>query len=210
MDLTTIIAILGFVVALIGGIPGILEIRNKWKRSAFEVLFDKENSLACFVRSPIAERKGKLAILLYRVTVVGKGSSPSFLSKIQAHVQCNGKNILGSQFHPFQFSKTDKEGIAKEAICISIGASPKPDRLFLGDWSNFKPGSSGLEYGQPLSFSTAFCFDVSSDEYANCKSLKIELFDYHGTGYRKKIRNFVFKPEYIDFFLMEFDQEISD
>lgn len=129
MDLTLLLAIVAVVIALVGGIPGYIEIRNKWIRSAFEVQFDKNNSFACFIDSPGGERDGKLAVLLGRVEVIGKGSSPSFLARVEVYVRCGRRWVLGQQFYPAHFPETDKNGVTKEAIRVCLGSNPKADCL---------------------------------------------------------------------------------
>lgn len=203
--LTLGLALLGLVIALFGGVPGIINIRNEWRRSAFDVRFDERNSLACFVESPVRDRDGKLAILLYRVTVVGKGSGPSFLADVTLQVRCGGEWVRGKLFQPIRFPETDKNGITKDAVRIRLGNSSESDQMLIASWEDFRPGEVALDFGEPMTFSVASTFHVEPADYSSCDLLRIDLVDFLGKRYRKRIDKFEFETRYESFTLTELD-----
>jgi len=66
-------------IALIGGFPGFLTIKNYWERSNIHIGFDSENSVLVPIDSKDLTLRNKLALLLYRITMTGKGSEPAYI-----------------------------------------------------------------------------------------------------------------------------------
>ena len=86
-----IIAIISLIIAAIGGVPGFLSIKNYLDKSSIRVIFDQNESLPCVIaNSPSPALNGKFAILLYGVTIVGKGAQKFVAFDVNLSIRING------------------------------------------------------------------------------------------------------------------------
>ena len=197
------ISIVALIIALFGGIPGIIGVVDYFKRSLITIGFDPANSLACRINSTATSIGGKPAILLYRITITGKGLQPSYLREIGLALKINGQWINGKQFIPLQRDKTDKNGITKKAVHLRFQKPNGHDEIFVANWENFHPGQKGLGYGEPSHFSYAAYFDIDPNEFSKCQKLQIVVTDYLGNDYSETVDCSRFMKKYSRIFLMQ-------
>ncbi|MFA5903348.1 MAG: hypothetical protein WC836_05390 [Desulfobacula sp.] len=195
--------IVALVIALFGGIPGALGVIDYIKRSSIIIDFDKGNSIACQIKSSNSTINGRPAVLLYRVTITGKGVKPTYLREMKLSVKINGNWHNGQQFSPTQRDENDKNGVTKRAIHIRMEKLNDHDDLLIADWENFHPGEKGLSYGEPSHFSYGAYFDVNSNEFAKCDKLKIVVTDYLGNEYSETVDGSPFTGRYSKLSLLQ-------
>ncbi len=185
----SILPIAAVVVALLGGIPGIINIINHFKTTKLDVQFDEKNSIACYIKRNNNKLDGKLSLLLYRLTITGKGLVPSYVKTISLYLKVNKRWLDGENFIPTEYSVKDKNDV--ENRCLVLIRQNADDKLvtFLGSWKNFRSGEEKLEYGQPLVISQGAVFDISYDDYDKCEKIKILVTDYLGNRYAVKLNS---------------------
>lgn len=195
--------IIALLIALLGGIPGIIGVVDYFKRSSLKIGFDPSNSLACKINSTVASISGKPAILLYLITITGKGFQPSYLREVRLALKTNGKWINGTQFAPSQRDETDKKGVTMKSLHLRFEKPNDHDDIFVANWDNFRPGQKGLGYGEPTHFSYAAYFDIEANEFGRCQRLKIVVTDYLGYDYSETVDCSRFMKDYPRLFLMQ-------
>ena len=94
------LAIIALAIALIGGIPGILGIIDYWKRTSIKIDFDHNQSMAGRIYSSNHSLNGKLALLIYRITITGSGLKPAYFRDINLVIKLNNRWIEGRRFIP--------------------------------------------------------------------------------------------------------------
>lgn len=198
------LSIVALVIALIGGVPGIIALVDYCNRSSIQIGFNQENSVACRIRSESQTINGKPAILLYYMTVTGKGLQPSYLREINLSIKIKGKWISGWQFTPLQRDKTDKNGVTKEAVHLQL---EKPDGghddIFVASWEDFRRGQKGLSRGEPTDFSYAAYFDIDASEFTQCRKLRILVIDYLNNKYSHIVDFSQLTKKFENLFLMQ-------
>ena len=197
------LSIVALVIALIGGVPGIIALVDYWKRSSIQIGFNAENSVACRIRSDSQTINGKPAILLYIMTVTGKGLQPSYLREINLSIKIKGKWISGMQFMPLQREKTDKNGVTKKAVHLRFRKPDVYNDIFIASWEDFRRGQKGLSYGEPTEFSYAAYFDIDTKEFTQCKKLRIFVIDYLNNKYSDIVDFSQFMKNFENLFLMQ-------
>jgi hypothetical protein len=197
------LSIIALVIALIGGVPGIIALLDYCRRSSIQIGFNPENSLASRIRSETPTINGKPAILLYHMTITGKGLQPSYLREINLSIKIKGKWISGWQFAPSQRDKTYKNGVTKEAAHLRLEKPLDHHDIFLASWENFRPGQKGLSYGEPANFSYAAYFDIDANEFTQCRKLRILVIDYLGNKYSDNVDFSQFMRKFENLFLMQ-------
>ena len=174
-------------VAFIGGIPGIIGFIDYYKRTSIKIDFDEQQSIACRIDTMNNNLKGKIAILLYRITITGKGLQPAYIREVNIAIKANSKWIEGKRFNPMQSDKTDNMGVTMRAVHLRIQKSKSYDDLYIADWNDFTPGDKGLQYGEPAFFSYASYFDISQQDLEGCKLFRIIITDFLGNEYKEII-----------------------
>jgi len=197
------LSIVALIIALFGGIPGIIGVVDYFKRSSFTIGFDPNNSLACRINSTTAYIGGKPAILLYRITITGKGLQPSYLREIRLELKIGGHWINGTQFAPLQRDETDIKGITKKALHLRFQKPNDHDDIFVADWVNFHTGQKGLGYGEPSHFSYAAYFNIDPNEFGKCQKLRIVVTDYLGNDYSETVDCSRFMDKYSNLLLIQ-------
>lgn len=179
-------AILALVIALIGGVPGIFNVIDYFNRIEVKIVFDYENSTVCLIDSKNKDFENKFCVLLYRISVVGKGNHPSYIKDIRIAINYKGEWVEGKRFFPTQRKQTDKNGITKKCIQLNLINKEPVVIGFLADWKDFKPQVKGLESGEPNTFSYAAMFDIK-ENYEDCSKLKITITDYLENEYKQYV-----------------------
>ncbi len=196
------IAIISLIIALVGGVPGILSVWNYFNRSSVKIMFDEKESLGCVIKnSQKPDLDGKLALLLYGVTIVGKGNQKFVAYDVNVQIYGNGKWYKGIRFYPVQKEIRKKNGQTSNAIRILVGplkltkrfpmTSYKRvilvhDSLYICDWHNFEPGIS-VGFGEPKTFMLAVYFPRAPVNLSIYDRLKIVVRDYIGNAYSETL-----------------------
>jgi hypothetical protein len=181
------IALVALLISILGGIPGMFALRDYYYRSSIRIDFDEKQSVACKIKSNTNHLKDKLAILLYNLTIVGKGIQPAYLRDINLAVKVNGEWLQGTKFFPTQINETDKMGVTMKAVHLRLEKGADHDDIFIARWDDFIPGQSGIQYGQPSGCSIAAAFSLDDRTFAEATDLKITFTDYLGNKYQKSV-----------------------
>lgn len=197
------LSIVALVIALIGGVPGIIALVDYYKRSSIQIGFNQEQSLACRIRSETPTIDGKPVILLYLMTITGKRLQPSYLREINHSIKMKGKWFSGREFAPLQRDHTDKNGVTKKAVHLRLERPHDHLNILVASWENFRPGQKGLSYGEPEDFSYAAYFDIDANEFTQCRKLRILVIDYLGNKYSDTVDFSQFMKKYENLFLMQ-------
>lgn len=196
------LALISLVVAFAGGIPGILTLQDYLERSSIRIIFDQTQSLPCIVaNSPDKSMDGRFAILLYGVTIVGKGAEQFVAYDTMVSLRANGIWHEGKRFQPVQRESRDKNGPTPAVVRLHIGV-PNPteltqkrsangradfgDTLMLGDWRDFNPGIK-LGFGEPATFMVASYFPNTPPKSASdFDRIRVVLRDYLGNEFSEE------------------------
>jgi len=183
------IAIIALFVALFGGIPGIIQTCNHFSQPALSIDYDADNSIGCFIESDNAKLNGKIVVILYRITVVGKGSKPVFIKKFNLYLKCKDQWLKGEFLRPEIKEVSDKKGEIRSAVMLRHRneAGAITDTMYVADWINFASGDKSLKYGEPEKFSIAIFFEKYINEYDSCKKLRIHVVDYLNNTFKREL-----------------------
>lgn len=182
--LNTALTVITIIIALLGGVPGAINIVDYFGRSSIIIDFNRHNSLACSIKSEDNNLNGRLGILLYRMTIAGKGLEPFYIKHIKVELKSDTGWIEGEQFSPTQKDITDTEGTTKKAI-IFEGKNQIFDNLYISGWKDFVSGEKSLSYGEPITFSYAAAFNIDIKNYKDFKEIRINVSDYLGNAYEE-------------------------
>ncbi len=174
-------------VALIGGIPGVFVVKEHFSKASLKILFDEKQSLACKIQSNNQAQRDKLAILLYRLTITGKGTEPTYVRDIRLALKCGEQLYPGIKFSPKQHEQTDKNGVTEKYLRIFYKKKTSVDLIYVGSWHDFKPSDEGLSFGQPRKYSYAAYFNIHNQNYKKCDELMIIVEDYLGNRFEEKV-----------------------
>ena len=210
-----ILALCGLVIGIFGGVPGFLSIKNYYNKSSVRIMFDEKESMPCFIaNSPRTALNGKFAVLLYRVTIVGKGNHKFVAYDVNVSIRANGVWYEGVRFKPVQRDVTDRNGWTGPAVQIHVGVT-KPsneqkkvdngvfgvgDTLNITEWRDFDPGIN-VGFGEPATFMVAAYFPKAPHDAKNCDRLRIVVRDYLGNTYTEEIGTAGLKKPQFDLFL---------
>src|SRR5262245_54702916 len=140
--------------------------------------FDGGKSGFVLVYSDQPNMTGKIAVLLYRMSIVGNGQLAFYPSEITLFLQCNGSWKGGTQIRP----RKHKDGTSSGAEFVALFGNMVDDKnevgtfkIFVGSWNDFsQENPKGLAYGEPSYFSYAGLFDLADAESSSCSQLKIQ------------------------------------
>ena len=173
------------IIAAVGGVPGIIGIINLYKKSSIKIDFDDKNSMVCIIDTK-TNLRNKLAVLLYSITITGKGVQPSYIAEILVAVRKEKQWVQGKRFIPSQSDKKDPNEITKKAVHLRFERPrEETDNIYIASWNDFAPGQIGLKYGEPVIFSAGFYFDLERQDLEKIDKLKIIVTDYIGNTYKK-------------------------
>ena len=128
------LAILALLVALCGGVPGGLKIYEHYTSPGLtdvQVKFDKDQSLCAFMNSDDIHSNTKLTVLLFKITITGKGQVSIYPSTFTLYLKCRGVWLSGRNFHPMSYLARDGSG-ANVVRCyriISDDPVGRPDQV---------------------------------------------------------------------------------
>ena len=198
----TICGIIGFLIGVIGGVPGFLTLKRHYDRSSTRIIFDRKNTIICrTASSPNPKYENKFSILLYVVTIVGTGDDKFVANDVVISVRSNGIWHNGIRFVPVKHTETDRNGITKKVLKAYVGVkkpptqnSVSPNSSFLDtvgntlsfvDWNDFSPGVS-VAYGEPIKFSVANYFPNPPSNFSSIDKMRIKVFDYLGNSFSEE------------------------
>jgi hypothetical protein len=196
------LALFSLLVALFGGVPGFLALKAYLDRSSVRIIFDQNESVPCIVaNSPNNAMEGKFAILLYGVTIVGKGAEHFVAYDVTVSIRSKGVWHEGRRFQPVQRESRDRNGPTPAVVRLYVGVQNLKevikeraangrvdfgDAIMLGDWRDFRPGIK-LGFGEPATFMVATYFpDTPSSNVSEFDRIRIVLRDYLGNEYSEE------------------------
>jgi hypothetical protein len=178
-----VISVISLVVALVGGVPGVLEVYKYLTRSSVEVGFSEGQSFMCPISSDKAHLNGKMAVGFYDLYVMGRGSEPTPIKNIDFYLNHKGKWIKGTRFSIHRHRESDGKGGTWECIllaseCCVIHVSGW-DELLEGDVRKIEY----VELGHHVRGTISYYFDLKANEIKECKKLKFVVTDYFDNEY---------------------------
>jgi hypothetical protein len=202
------VAWLALVIAILGGVPGLISTADYFKRSSLKIQFDAAQSLACGLQTDNTNLINKLAIVLYRINVTGGGLQPAFVRDLKIEARINKKWIIGSHIAPKLFDEKDLFGNVVKAVLVKWRQGApllvKEAPIHLVHWNEkWNEIGTALQYGEPLNFSYAAFFDVDQSQFQYCDRIKLVVTDYLGHEYTTLVEpNPLMKQGYSDKFLV--------
>lgn len=173
-----VISIISISIALIGGIPGLIEIYKYLTRSSVEVGFSEGNSFICPISSDKAHLNGKMAVGFYDLYVLGRGSDPTPIKSIDFYLKHKGKWVKGTRFFIRKNRSTDSRGETMECILLAN----KENVIHIADWNELLKGDGRkieyLELGHHVRGTISYYFDLKEHEIRKCKKFKFIVRDY--------------------------------
>lgn len=210
-----LLALAGILIGLFGGVPGYLSIKDYYNKSSVRIMFDEKESLPCFIaNSPRKAINGNFAILLYGVTIVGKGNQKFVVYDVNVSIRANGVWHEGVRFKPVQRDVTDRNGWTGMAVQVHVGVTKpsneqkKDDKgvvnvgntLNICEWRDFVPGIN-VGFGEPAMFMVAAYFPEAPDDAKNFDRLRIVVRDYLGNAYTEETGTAGLKKPPFDLFI---------
>jgi hypothetical protein len=199
----TWIAWLALVVAFVGGVPGLINTADYFRRNSLKINFDSAQSVACGIQTDNPKVANKLAVVLYRINITGHGMHPMYLRELRIELKINNNWIVGSHIVPKLFTVTNILGTEVKAIHLRTVEPTATMTLVLEEWNEIGPNSRSLQYGEPLNGSYAAIFDVEQQQFQHCDQLRITATDYLGHEYESVLQTTPFmKRSYAHTFLV--------
>jgi hypothetical protein len=180
------LALTALVVALFGGVPGLISVLDFLKRNSLAVHFDAGKALACPLGINDARHTNKLTMVFHNLTVAGRGLQPSYIREVTLEGRFDGAWALAWHIRPKLFHGSNDFGSFTNAAHLRPTTVPG-DTIVLMNWQDITYGVKGLTYGEPLSFSYAAVFDVDVKRLDRCDKLRFTVIDYLGRRYRKVV-----------------------
>ncbi len=204
------LAITGLIIgalAAVGGVPGILDIWNYYHKSSIRIMFEEKRSIPCFIaNSPRQELNGKFVLLLYGVTIIGKGNHKFVAYDVNVSIRVKNVWYKGIRFKPVQRDVPTGKVVWVNVGMKKAGTNQKDDNLISkGDrlavfWRDFEPGIN-VGFGEPASFTVAAYFPKTPNDAKNFDNIRIDVQDYLGNTYTEETGTVkLFKPPF-DLFL---------
>ncbi|MGO9146624.1 MAG: hypothetical protein ACLQDF_09670 [Desulfomonilia bacterium] len=179
---TSLIAWFSLAVALLGGVPGIISIKNDLFKTAIEISYDKNNSFLALLASDQKERFDKKVVGFYGIRFVGSGDAPTTVSAIRFYIKVRGEWVEGKQIELQTNYVADKK-----TPCLIMGNTK--DNLVVVNWINFREfyGEYYIERGKVFPFNVAFMFDLPEDDIVSSKKWKFVVTDHLRKQYSTNI-----------------------
>jgi len=170
-------------IALIGGVPGILQCVEYFNKTSARIFYDSDNSRFIPISSRNAGLSGKTALILLRIQVVGAGEKDTHIANIATSAYYKGKWIPGTRLHPKLDEWTDAQGISKKYITVKHKKDEDTTVVTHMAWRKFEPGRYTLGYGEPTEFSYACYYNIPAEQRREITKLRIRIYDYLGSSY---------------------------
>jgi hypothetical protein len=204
-----VVSMISMLIALVGGIPGILEVYRYLTRSSIKVGFSEGQSFMCPIASDKAHLNGKMAVGFYDLYVMGLGSDPTPIKSIDFYLKHEGKWVKGTRFFIHKNRSTDSRGETSECIllaseCCVIHVSGW-DELLEGDVRRIEY----VELGHHVRGTISYYFNLNKNEIRKCNQLKFIVNDYFDNKhtYVDQIPDFIFS--FLDNGFEVIDKEFS-
>ena len=180
----TVIAVLSLVIALVGGIPGFLTIKNDLFKARVDVAYDKEHTFLAMIASDQKERHGKRVIGFYGLRFFGSGETATTIKNIELYIKIGWRWVQGTRIdlHTNHFS-----GAERRSDVILLGN--KAEVLVLTESANFRGflGQYYIERGKTVPFNVAFMFDIHEREIEDSKRWQFVITDFADKKYTTTI-----------------------
>lgn len=168
-------------IAIVGGIPGLISVKDYFGRTSLKLDFDRSRSIACAVQSENPYESGKLAIVLLRVSVTGGGTTPVFVQGLKLEARMGGQWFSGRHVIPQYFNYTNEMGFSERGVHMGMKREPHYKMTgFFSKWEELGANTEPLEYGQPREFSYAAVFGAKPEAFEKCDMLRITVQDFLG------------------------------
>jgi hypothetical protein len=175
-------------IALIGGIPGILQLMQFFNKTSAKINFDSDNSRFIPISSHNTELDGKTALILLRIQIVGAGEKDSHIAGITTSVYYRNEWIHGVRLYPKLGEETDSEGTLRKYISILHKRDGDTNVLTYLNWREFEPGRYVLGYGEATAFSYACRYDIPAKDRFAISKLRVRVYDYLGNSYQTVVK----------------------
>lgn len=170
---TSLIAWISLMVALLGGVPGIISIKNDLFKTAIKINYDKNNSFIALLISDKQDRYGKMVIGFNGLQFIASGEDPTTVTNIRFYIKVNKKWIEGKriELQTNQFGGERSRGLVT-GNSIQI--------ITLLKWTDFKDfyGNYYIDPGKTLNCKAAFMFDLSANDIENSNKWKFIATDH--------------------------------
>lgn len=178
---TSLIAWLSLIVALLGGVPGIISIKNDIFRFKIEVNIGE--ALLTPLISINKDRFSKNVLCFRSMRLVGDGEKATSVRDIRFFIDIKDKWVEGKRID----IRLNKLGIMKTPGLI-LGSTN--DTLCIADWIGFKGflGEYYIEPGKTVPIDIVFMFDLPEKEILNADCWKVVVYDHHGEKYITKFK----------------------
>jgi hypothetical protein len=155
--------------------------------------FDYAQSFPCGLQTEDSRHTNKLVFVLYKFTIVGKGTVPIYVNNLLIEGKFGGKWLAGSRIFPKVVDTTNRFGTTKTA-CLH-----GPDyKVFMQNWRDTILGEQPLQYGQPPIMSYAALFDIEKRRFQECEQLQITLTDTLGQKYQKQVEVTQYMKDFVE------------
>lgn len=175
------------IIALVGGVPGVLQSIEFFNKTSAKILFDPDNSRFIPISSHKKELADKTALVLLEIKVVGAGERSIYIAGLTTSVYYEGRWIRGIPFFPELHEKTDSEGIAKRYLKVTHKRDEDTTVVTYMNWNAFKAGQNVLSYGEPAAFSYVCYYDIPGEDRHAISRLRVRINDYLGNSYETTV-----------------------
>ena len=186
LGLNTLLPLISLVVALFGGIPGIISALNYIKKSKVTVSYDHQQSFIALLASDKKNHTGNKVIGFYEIKFVG-GEITSTVKNIQFSIKGKRKWFSRGWYEGKQLHLRTND-LADHKLCVVFGGTEKS--IVLTDWINFKNDSDQhyIKQGETSVFNIAFEFDKSVKNINEAAEWKFLITDHSNKKYETKIK----------------------
>lgn len=169
--------IISLIVALAGGIPGIITSVNYFNRPKINVSFDDKNSFIALLASDNKDHNGKKAIGFYEIKFVG-GETPTTVKNVQFFIKIK-RNFISSEWVEGKQFSIHTNDFEDKKNCIVFGGTERD--IILTDWVDFKNNSINyfIERGKASQFNVMFEFNNSLKEIKDASAWKFIVTDHY-------------------------------
>ena len=178
----TVIALLSLIVALVGGIPGLMSIKRDIFKTRVDVSYDKEHTFLTRIVSDQKARHGKRVIVFYALRFFGSGEVPTTIKNIELYVKIGWRWLKGTRIDLY-LNKFPGQTNGSIVLGNTI------ESWVIVDWTNFRGflGQYYIERGKTVPFNVAFMFDIDESQIENSRKWQIVITDFAEEKYTTTI-----------------------
>ena len=168
------------IVAIVGGVPGLVSICQKYEKPRITVHFDKGHSFMAFVLSSKKEHFGKLALGCTNLWIVGERKITTF-KDISCYLYIENNWYKGVR-EGLQTTNRIRDHHTSDPMLI-LGNSK--DNIIVRDWYSYRPSVDyfDLKEGKVHKICVSFLFDLDYKKLNNISKMKFVIEDFLGNNY---------------------------